>query len=76
LFAKKQDSELRGTRLYGDLTWCGVHFSARQSNNRLSAPVSARSCCQRVSTQNPRLCQRENIIQCLKRCAGCGLTPL
>src|SRR4029453_259243 len=49
--------------LYGELTWCGVHFSARQSNNRLSAPVSARSCCQRVSTQNSRLCQRENIIQ-------------
>jgi len=28
-----------------------------------SATLSPRSCCQRVSTQNPPLCQCENIIQ-------------
>jgi hypothetical protein len=46
------------------------------SNNRLSAPVSARSCCQRVSTQNPRLCQRENIIQRLNDVQKVELTTL
>jgi hypothetical protein len=32
-----------GARIPGDLPWRGVHESARPSNNRLSAPVSARS---------------------------------
>ena len=32
-----------GARIPGDLTWRGEHESARRSNNRLSAPVSARS---------------------------------
>jgi hypothetical protein len=43
LVPKKQCNKLRGARIPGDLPWRGGHESARRSNNRLSAPVSARS---------------------------------
>ena len=61
--AKKQCNKLRGARILGDLTWRGVHESARRSNNRLSAPVSARSRCKRNFNPESSACHAKNIIK-------------
>jgi hypothetical protein len=56
----KQCNELRGARIYGDLPWRGETISQHGAQITASPHRGVLAvCCQRVLTQNPRLCPRK-----------------